>query len=145
MSPYRLLLDEMISPSIVDRLWGEGIDALALRDRDLLQATDHTVWNLAQSEERTVVTVNGKDFIRLASREAVHYGIVIIPNGSSRDEQFSYVMNVTNNATARDVFAPTFKFSVVTVSEDMSLEWWDMSCRGREIEIPVYARSRFYH
>jgi predicted nuclease of predicted toxin-antitoxin system len=126
MTPFRLLLDEMISPAIVAPLWERGIDAVALRDRSLLEVSDREVWRIAQDETRTVVTVNGKDFIRLAEREAVHSGVVIIPSGGTRPQQLSYITAATTNATGRNVFAPSFDSRIVTLDEDFSIYWDDL-------------------
>lgn len=62
---FRLLLDENITPSIVPRLWQAGVDAMAVRDRGLLGASDYAVWKLAKAEIRTVVTINGRDLSSL--------------------------------------------------------------------------------
>lgn len=50
-----LLLDENISPNIVEELWRNGVDALHIRDRNLLEAADHEIWRLANQENRAVV------------------------------------------------------------------------------------------
>ena len=83
----RMMLDENISPSLVDRLWGLGIDTTAVHHRALLSASDHTVWAKAQSEERTLVTINESDFEKLARRTKDHHGLIAIPGGGARDTQ----------------------------------------------------------
>jgi predicted nuclease of predicted toxin-antitoxin system len=61
-----LLLDENTSPRIVNLLWKRQVDAVHIRDRNLLGAADHEIWRFAQQEARTIVTINGRDFRRLA-------------------------------------------------------------------------------
>ena len=57
-----LLLDENTSPRIVRALWERQVDAVHIRDRGLLGASDHELWKFAKQEARTIVTINGKDF-----------------------------------------------------------------------------------
>jgi predicted nuclease of predicted toxin-antitoxin system len=61
-----LPLDENMSPRIVRSLWERDVDAIHVRDRGLLGAADHEIWRFARQEVRTIVTINGKDFRKLA-------------------------------------------------------------------------------
>ena len=79
----RFLLDENISPNIPSRLWEEGIDAVPIRDRSMLRATDIKVLNFAQKEGRAVATINEADFEKLVSKMADHHGVAVIPSGAS--------------------------------------------------------------
>lgn len=88
-----LLLDENTSPRIVRTLWQNDVDAVHVRDRGLLGAPDHELWKLALTETRTVVTINAKDFRKLAQRSQAHPGIVVIPSGGSPDAQFNFIMS----------------------------------------------------
>jgi predicted nuclease of predicted toxin-antitoxin system len=90
----RLILDEMISPYIVPRLWESGIDAVALRDRAKLRITDHRLLTLGIAENRAVATINEVHFENLAARRQTHPGIAVITSGGSRDEQYGYVMGI---------------------------------------------------
>jgi predicted nuclease of predicted toxin-antitoxin system len=100
-----LLLDENTSPRIVRTLWQHDVDAVHVRDRGLLGAPDHELWKLALDETRTIVTINAKDFRKLAQRSQAHPGIVVIPSGGSPDAQFNFIMSAvrwvsTTNSTA---------------------------------------------
>jgi predicted nuclease of predicted toxin-antitoxin system len=88
-----LLLDENTSPRIIRTLWQHDVDAVHVRDRGLLGAPDHALWKLAMDETRTIVTINAKDFRKLAQRTRVHPGIVVIPSGGSPDAQFNFIMS----------------------------------------------------
>jgi predicted nuclease of predicted toxin-antitoxin system len=103
-----LLLDEGVSPSLVKLLWERDIDAIALRDRACLQLPDHAVWQLAATEGRAVVTTNGKHFLRLASTAKHHSGVIVLPGGCTRAEQFGYVIAAVEWITDRFPFMPTF-------------------------------------
>ena len=65
----RLLLDENVSPSNVRALSEAGHDAYHVRDRGLMGQPDHVIWRRAVDENRIVVTINARDFVRLAERE----------------------------------------------------------------------------
>jgi predicted nuclease of predicted toxin-antitoxin system len=87
----RLLLDENISPRITPLLFEAGIDALPLRDRAMLQISDHRVLTVAAKEGRAVTTINLADFEKLALKRKTHPGIIVIPSGGTREQQFTYI------------------------------------------------------
>ena len=96
--PYasRLLFDEDLSPKVAHVLREEdGIDAIGVRDRGLLSATDHQVLELAFEEDRILVTANVRDFERLAAAREIHGGIVLVLDGGLlRAEQLRVVRRV---------------------------------------------------
>lgn len=87
-----LLLDENISPKIVEQLWANNIDAVHIRDRDLLEAADQDIWRFANEQNRAVVTINGRDFLKLAQRSESHSGLIVIPSGANREGQLGFIM-----------------------------------------------------
>jgi predicted nuclease of predicted toxin-antitoxin system len=95
-----LLLDENTSPRIVPKLWERQINAVHIRDRGLLGAPDHELWKLAKQEARTIVTINGKDFRKLAKNSQEHPGIVVIPSGGSPDAQLESIMSAVTWVTS---------------------------------------------
>jgi predicted nuclease of predicted toxin-antitoxin system len=95
-----LLLDENTSPRIVNLLWKRQVDAVHIRDRNLLGAADHEIWRFAQQEARTIVTINGRDFRRLAKSSPEHRGIVVIPSGGSPDAQLDLIMSAVTWITS---------------------------------------------
>lgn len=117
----RLLLDENISPNIVPRLWGEGVDAVPLRDRAMLRAKDHEVFAFAQKETRAVATINESDFEKLVASMKTHAGVISIPSGGSRDEQFDYLMAAINQLRSMGNAMAAAKDHVLAVSEDMKI------------------------
>jgi predicted nuclease of predicted toxin-antitoxin system len=92
-APLRLLIDEDLSPRVAQVLREEdGLDAVAVRDRGKLGATDHEVIELAFHEDRILVTANVADFVCLATTRDVHAGIVLLEEGDlGRDEQVAVV------------------------------------------------------
>jgi predicted nuclease of predicted toxin-antitoxin system len=116
---YRLIIDEMMSPTLVPDLWAREIDTIHVRDRALLQISDHALWKYAISEDRTVVTCNGKDFAKLAAREPTHPGIISVPSGGHRAEQLSYVMGAIAWATLK---GPVYTFANQYVEVGVTLE-----------------------
>lgn len=82
----KLLLDEMLPPTIAKRLREEhGRDVVAIAERDELRGLqDADIFRIAQEEERTIVTENVRDF-RPIAREwqamgRVHFGLVLTTN-----------------------------------------------------------------
>jgi predicted nuclease of predicted toxin-antitoxin system len=100
-----LLLDENVSPALVEPLWTHGIDTIHVRNRGWLGVEDHVIWAHAMEQARTVVTMDIADFRRLALRERSHPGILTIPSGGSRAEQLDHVMTAITWASNGGVFA----------------------------------------
>ena len=123
-----LLLDENISPRIVSRLWKHGVDAEHLRNRNMLQAPDHVIWRLAAEEQRTIVTINGRDFRRLAAGSKSHHGIIVVPSGRNADGQFDLIMaavNWANQSNSGSGFANRY----VEVGEDAQIVLAEIASR----------------
>ncbi len=92
MESLKLLLDENLSPKVAMWLRDSGIDAIHLRDRGLLEATDREVLDQAFNENRVLVTANVGDFLKLARARELHAGIVVLDDGGLlRDEQHEVV------------------------------------------------------
>jgi predicted nuclease of predicted toxin-antitoxin system len=86
--PVKLLIDENLSPSVALKLRQSGLDAMHVRERGLLAATDAEVFAKAFSEDRVVVTSNVDDFLALAHAVEIHPGIVLVEDGELlRSEQ----------------------------------------------------------
>jgi Domain of unknown function (DUF5615) len=86
----RLLLDEMLSPTIARELRARGHDAQAIQEHSEWQAfDDRQVLELARRELRAVVTDNLSD-MRPLHYEAIipggpgDYGMIFIPGGYRR-------------------------------------------------------------
>ena len=85
----KLLLDENISPRVAQTLRTEdGLDAVHIRDRGLLEAKDHEVLERAYAEDRVLATKNVDDFVKLARARELHPGVILIEDGDLvREEQ----------------------------------------------------------
>jgi predicted nuclease of predicted toxin-antitoxin system len=86
----RLLLDEMLSPSIAEELRSRGHDVEAVAGHPRREGLpDPEIMSLARSEGRAIVTNNVRDF-RPLHYEAVtpggpgHYGMVFMPGNYRR-------------------------------------------------------------
>jgi len=88
----KLLLDEMISAVVAERLRARGHDVEAVCERrELRGLTDEDVFEYAQTQERALVTYNRDDYLeldrRFRSQDRRHNGLVILnpsrfPQGS---------------------------------------------------------------
>ncbi len=87
----KLLLDENLSPRVAEILRREdGLDAVHIRDRGLLEAKDHEVLERAYAEDRILATKNVGDYVKLARARELHPGIILLEDGDLvRDEQLS--------------------------------------------------------
>jgi predicted nuclease of predicted toxin-antitoxin system len=84
----RLLLDEHISPTLVQRLAGLGVFALSVPHVGLAGAPDKAVWIYALANDLVVVTTNARDFLTLAEIE-IHPGLIVLrESGPTRAEQW---------------------------------------------------------
>jgi predicted nuclease of predicted toxin-antitoxin system len=78
----KFIIDEDLSPRVARYLCQEFcFDAIAVRDRGLLGATDPEVLEYAFKENRILVTANIRDFEKLAAAVEVHAGIVLMLDG----------------------------------------------------------------
>jgi predicted nuclease of predicted toxin-antitoxin system len=73
----RLLLDEHISPSMVERFGEEGVYAQSVPHAGLSGQPDPDIWRHALDYDFTVVTTNARDFIKLLNVE-VHPGLIVL-------------------------------------------------------------------
>lgn len=77
----RLLLDELYSKTIAERLRDRGHDVVAVNERpDLEGALDDELFRLAALEQRAIVTENWADYERLIRKSieeaTTHYGVI---------------------------------------------------------------------
>jgi predicted nuclease of predicted toxin-antitoxin system len=78
----KFIIDEDLSPRVARYLCQEFcFDAIAVRDRGLLGATDPEVLEYAFKEDRILVTANIRDFEKLAAAVEIHAGIVLMQDG----------------------------------------------------------------
>jgi predicted nuclease of predicted toxin-antitoxin system len=78
----KFIIDEDLSPRVARYLCQEFcFDAIAVRDRGLLGATDSEVLEYALNEDRILVTANVRDFEKLAAAIEIHAGIILIQEG----------------------------------------------------------------
>jgi predicted nuclease of predicted toxin-antitoxin system len=78
----KFIIDEDLSPRVARYLCQEFcFDAIAVRDRGLLGATDREVLDYAFNEDRMLVTANIRDFEKLAAAAEIHAGIVLMLDG----------------------------------------------------------------
>jgi hypothetical protein len=85
----KLLLDEMLSPTIAQELQSHGYDVMAVAGSEHEALSDPEVLALARAERRAVVTTNLRDF-RPLHNEAItpggagHFGMIFMPGSYRR-------------------------------------------------------------
>ena len=135
----RLLLDENLSPNIAPRLWDDGIDALPVRDRAMRGSADHTVFQFAQKEHRAVATIDEFDFRKLVLKSPSHWGIAVIPNRGTRDEQYEYLMGLAAFLRATVPAMDAIRNRIVSISTDMQISS-QVAC-AEPVDMPVVATT----
>jgi predicted nuclease of predicted toxin-antitoxin system len=70
----RFLIDENLSPVLVDLARERGYEAMAVRDLGLLNAKDWALLEKIQHEDWTLVTNNVGEFRKRYARKAVLHG-----------------------------------------------------------------------
>jgi predicted nuclease of predicted toxin-antitoxin system len=86
----RFFIDEDLSPKLAEECREAGYDAISVRDRGMLRASDREVSRLCFEEDRVLVTNNATDFLKLAEEAGLHPGLVFLPLGS-RNEMRSWM------------------------------------------------------
>ncbi len=86
----KLLIDEQLSPALVERLAKRGIFAQHVTHVGLGGKSDPAVWRWAYEHDQIVVTANAGDFLNLASGVELHPGLIVLrESGLTRDEQWA--------------------------------------------------------
>ena len=89
----KLLLDEHLSPWIVQGCAEKGIYAVAVAHVGLAGQSDPTLWRYAFDNDFVIVTTNTRDFIPLLGR-GLCPGLIVLREGSlSRAEQWEWLGN----------------------------------------------------
>ncbi|MFO0582343.1 MAG: DUF5615 family PIN-like protein [Anaeromyxobacter sp.] len=88
-----VLIDENLTPTMVERLASKGVVAVHVAHIGMPGATDPEVWRYAYEHDQIVVTLNAADFLELAGGVELHPGLVVLRGavGLSRDQQWAWV------------------------------------------------------
>jgi predicted nuclease of predicted toxin-antitoxin system len=95
-SPFKLLIDEDLSPKIAQVIPAKfGIETVHIRDRGLTTRRDLEIFQYAYDKGFILVTANIKDFETLAKATELHEGLVFLRDGQLlRDEQIEVLILV---------------------------------------------------
>jgi predicted nuclease of predicted toxin-antitoxin system len=97
----RLLIDKHLSPRLVARLARRGIHAQHVAHVGLAGASDPQVWRYAFAHDLAVVTMNARDFLRLATDVPLHPGLIVLrESGLTRDEQWARLAPIIDHLVA---------------------------------------------
>ena len=88
----RLLLDENISPALVQLPGQIDVYSQSLPRVGLASRADHAIWLYALDHDFAVVTTNAQDFIALLN-VPVHPGLIAFSPISPYEESISYVLS----------------------------------------------------
>lgn len=88
-----LLIDENLSPKLVQLLAAKGVAAVHVAHIGLPGASDPELWRYAFEHDQLVLTINAADFLWLAESVDLHPGLIVLrtTEGLSREEQWQWV------------------------------------------------------
>lgn len=88
----KLLLDENLSPRLVDRAAKLGIYAVHTAHVGLAGRSDPDIFRHAYANDMVVATINVSDFLTLAADVELHPGIIALRvSGLTADEQWAHL------------------------------------------------------
>ena len=100
----KLLIDEMLSPTLVERLGEIGVAAEHVVYTGRSAHSDADLWRDGFDHDQTVVTINAEDFLTLAGRSPIHAGLIVIrQSGLTREEQWEILRPVIENLKNEDL------------------------------------------
>jgi predicted nuclease of predicted toxin-antitoxin system len=99
----RFLVDENLSPTLVDRLHERGHVAEHVSHRGLGGSSDPELWIHAYAQDQIIVTINAEDFLELAAESVLHAGLIVLRSqGLTRQEQWAWLEAAVRYLEARD-------------------------------------------
>jgi predicted nuclease of predicted toxin-antitoxin system len=111
----KLLIDENLSPTLVQKLAEIGIPAQHVAHVGLAVQPDSVVWAYAFEHDFALFTLNVADFLELARNVELHPGAIVLRRaGLDRDEQWAYLQR----ALAQVDVSATLVNKVIEVAED---------------------------
>lgn len=91
----KLLLDENLSPRLVEHLATLGLFAQHIAHLGRSGLSDAALFHYAYERDMTVVTINAADFLTLAANVELHPGIIVLRRGGlTADEQWAHLKPV---------------------------------------------------
>lgn len=92
-----ILVDENLSPRLVQLLAAKGVAAQHVAHVGLSGSSDPEVWHYAYEHDQAVVTINASDFLVLAGSVKLHPGLVVLRSrGLTREEQWEWIEPVVD-------------------------------------------------
>jgi predicted nuclease of predicted toxin-antitoxin system len=115
VSELKLLIDENLSPTLVQKLAEIGVPAQHVAHVGLTGRPDSLVWAYAFEHDFALFTLNVRDFLVLARKAGLHPGAIVLRRaGLDRDEQWAYLQR----ALAQLDLSASLVNKVVEVAED---------------------------
>ncbi len=98
----RFYADEHIAKAVILGLRQRGVDILAVKETEMLSASDAEHFKRAQSENRVIVTQDD-DFLRFHAVGQKHSGIVYAPQGKSIGEMIQGLLLISQVLDAEEM------------------------------------------
>lgn len=83
----KLWADACVTPTLEDVAHARGYEGTSNRRRGLLRALDSELYPVAVAEDWVLITNNELDFRRLARAQALHPGLIVLPQGRAEQQR----------------------------------------------------------
>ena len=121
----KLLIDENLSPILVQKLAEIGVFAQHVAHLGLAGSSDARIWQYAYENDFVLVTLNAGDFLQLANDVELHPGAIVLRRtGLDRDEQWTLLQSTLTTLDTSGFASLVNK--VIEVSKDGGILIFDI-------------------
>lgn len=100
----KFLVDENLSPTLVQHLAQRGYPAAHVAHLGRSAASDPELWRIAFERSEVVITTNYGDFLELAEVSDVHSGLIVFRRGGlTREDQWAWLAAVLDSFDEHEV------------------------------------------
>ena len=110
----RFLIDNALSPRVAELLRQAGHDAVHVRDFDMQDASDDTIFELAQKERRCLISADTDFGTLLALRQEISPSVILLRRPSQRRPVEQVQLLLSNLPAISEAIA---QGSIVSVEE----------------------------
>ena len=128
----KILLDENLSPRLVERISQVGILALHIAHLGRSGMSDAALWRFAFANDAVIATINARDFLLLARGVELHPGLIVLRrSGLSPEGQWRLLEPAVRFGLAEEAAGRSLVNRVVEVIAAGSFKVFDLPVEGR--------------
>jgi predicted nuclease of predicted toxin-antitoxin system len=123
----KLLLDENLSPRLVQRFADIGVFAVHVAHIGKAGAADPELFRLAYDRDMAVATINAADFLTLARAVDLHPGLIVLRvGGLTLDEQWAHLEPAVMACLREEAAGRALVNAVVEITDVGRFERYDL-------------------